>query len=64
MGIHVIGVDVFGVDVMALIHLDKGTRVILMVTIEIAYESVVLTKETGVIRGLLTDGDRWKAEKI
>ena len=34
-----------------------------MVTNETLYESALLTKDMGVIQGLLTDGDQWTAEK-
>ena len=32
-------------------------------TNEISYDSVILAKDNGVIRGLLIDGALWKAEK-
>ena len=33
-----------------------------MLTNETSYDSVVLTNDTGLIRGLPTDGGQWKAE--
>ena len=35
-----------------------------MVTNETSYDSVVFTNDTGLIRGLPTDGGQWKAENI
>ena len=34
-----------------------------METNETSYDSLVLTKDNGVTRGLPIDGDQWKAEK-